>query len=439
MPPSPPNSNTNQGRHHHQHHHHPIIVERTLRTCEPCRRRKRQCNGVKPCTHCIESHIDCVYSVVSDVPRSVFTTSTARRLSSGSACETCRRRKTKCDGGSPCGFCASAGIDCINNSERRKRAMGIPATSGTNATYSAAATPSVAPPPDPDAIERIEDRLRRIEKLMTAFTPAANSPLATSTRPMLSSSPPPSSSSGRRMIRHHRHSVQGISVAKEQAELRTAYALKKRGGMSPPPSTYYDTNTSNNSNNVNSAIARYATPPNSGGKAQYNHQNHASSPSPPPSSLSPIMRQNSTTTQPITSSMFNLTLSPSSSTTSSTSNNSSMMIPPLTTPQSSMSAPPMAVPPQTQNHYQQQHAAEHQPTMPRGHYNTGGISSSSENEWKIATSTSMPSLMDQLSKRTFGTTPAFTFPPYPLTPSPQHQQQHPPPTISSPSSTTTIE
>lgn len=227
MPPSPPNSNTSQRRHHH-HHHHPIIVERTMRTCEPCRRRKRQCNGVKPCSQCAESHIDCVYGVVSDVPRSVFTTSTARRLSSGSACETCRRRKTKCDGGSPCGFCASAGIDCVNNSERRKRALGIP--TNTNAT-SSTAIPSVAPPPDPDAIDRIEDRLRRIEKLMTAFTPATNSPLAASARPILSSSssPPPPSSKGR-MIRHHRHSVQGISVAKEQAELRTAYALKKRGG-----------------------------------------------------------------------------------------------------------------------------------------------------------------------------------------------------------------
>lgn len=232
MPPSPPNSNnTAQGRHHHHHHHHhhPIIVERTIRTCEPCRRRKRQCNGIKPCTQCVESHIDCVYSVVSDVPRSVFTTSTARRLSSGSACETCRRRKTKCDGGSPCGFCASAGVECVNNSERRKRAMGIPTTTSANAT-SSAAIPSVAPPPDPDAIDRIEDRLRRIEKLMTAFTPAANSPLAASTRPIHCSSPPPPTSSGRRMIRHHRHSVQGISVTKEQAELRTAYALKKRGG-----------------------------------------------------------------------------------------------------------------------------------------------------------------------------------------------------------------
>lgn len=45
-------------------------------------------------------------------------------------------------------------------------------------------------------------------------------------------------------------------------------------------------------------------------------------------------------------------------------------------------------------------------------------------------------IIDQLSKRTFGTAPTFTFPPYPLTPSPHHPQQpSAPPTASSPSST----
>ncbi|SAM01627.1 hypothetical protein [Absidia glauca] len=44
-----------------------------------------------------------------------------RRLSSGSACETCRRRKTKCDGGQPCAFCASNRIECIHRPSRRKR------------------------------------------------------------------------------------------------------------------------------------------------------------------------------------------------------------------------------------------------------------------------------------------------------------------------------
>ncbi|KAI8067797.1 hypothetical protein BC940DRAFT_333366 [Gongronella butleri] len=45
-----------------------------------------------------------------------------RRLSSGSACETCRRRKTKCDGGQPCVFCATNGVDCVHRPSRRKRA-----------------------------------------------------------------------------------------------------------------------------------------------------------------------------------------------------------------------------------------------------------------------------------------------------------------------------
>lgn len=46
-----------------------------------------------------------------------------RRLSSGSACETCRRRKTKCDGGQPCAFCSSNNIECIHRPSRRKRSM----------------------------------------------------------------------------------------------------------------------------------------------------------------------------------------------------------------------------------------------------------------------------------------------------------------------------
>lgn len=203
MPPSPPSnrkiSSLPQSRN--------SLVERcsSIRACEPCKRRKRICNGQRPCSHCTESNIDCIYSVVSEHPRSVFTTSSARRLSSGSACETCRRRKTKCDGGSPCGFCSSNGIDCVNNSERRRRSMGPPAVTNPNET---------------EAMDRIEDRLRRIEKLMTAFTPSPLSQSSSSTQykeeiPQM------------HPIRQHRHSVQGISVAKEQAELRAAYANMK--------------------------------------------------------------------------------------------------------------------------------------------------------------------------------------------------------------------
>ncbi|KAI8381016.1 uncharacterized protein BYT42DRAFT_564942 [Radiomyces spectabilis] len=44
-----------------------------------------------------------------------------RRLSSGSACETCRKRKTKCDGGQPCAFCASNRIECIHRISKRKQ------------------------------------------------------------------------------------------------------------------------------------------------------------------------------------------------------------------------------------------------------------------------------------------------------------------------------
>lgn len=213
------------------------LIERcsTYRGCEPCKRRKRVCNGKRPCGNCNEAQLDCVYSVVSDHARSVFTTTNARRLSSGSACETCRRRKTKCDGGNPCAFCASAGIECINNSERRKRSLSHNNINLTTnmATLSASSTSSSGATSGSDhgtdAIDRIEDRLRRIEKLMTAFTP---SPLSQSTsfhtdgsttnsdntRKLSSPQPPLPSSLG---IRQHRHSVQGISVAKEQAALRS--------------------------------------------------------------------------------------------------------------------------------------------------------------------------------------------------------------------------
>lgn len=43
-----------------------------------------------------------------------------RRLSSGSACETCRRRKTKCDGGQPCAYCATNRIQCIHRPTKKR-------------------------------------------------------------------------------------------------------------------------------------------------------------------------------------------------------------------------------------------------------------------------------------------------------------------------------
>jgi hypothetical protein len=64
-------------------------------------------------------------------------------------------------------------------------------------------------------MDRIEDRLRRIERLMTAFTP---SPLSQQQQQQTSDS--------HKVIRPHRHSVQGINVAKEQTELGI---MKRRG------------------------------------------------------------------------------------------------------------------------------------------------------------------------------------------------------------------
>ncbi|KAI8583416.1 hypothetical protein K450DRAFT_297196 [Umbelopsis ramanniana AG] len=95
----------------------------SLQSCDLCKRKKVSCNGERPCTNCYNSN-ECKYSIerhrptllASSVPQS-------RRLSSGSACETCRRRKTKCDGQQPCNYCSTNGIECLNNSERRKRGL----------------------------------------------------------------------------------------------------------------------------------------------------------------------------------------------------------------------------------------------------------------------------------------------------------------------------
>lgn len=101
----------------------PRIDQTTLQSCDLCKRKKVPCSGEQPCTNCYNSN-ECKYTMerhrptllASSVPQS-------RRLSSGSACETCRRRKTKCDGQQPCNYCSTNGIECLNNSERRKRGL----------------------------------------------------------------------------------------------------------------------------------------------------------------------------------------------------------------------------------------------------------------------------------------------------------------------------
>lgn len=371
------------------------LVERcsSLKGCEPCKRRKRICNGQKPCTHCVDASHDCVYSVVSDHSRSVFSTSTARRLSSGSACETCRRRKTKCDGGSPCGFCASSGIECVNNSERRKRSIAA-ASSSSNSNLPS--TPSslssnsstIADVDDNEAIDRIEDRLRRIEKLMTAFSPSPLSQQAQFTNEIknikrvtagfrkLSSPhlPKPTSPSARQ----HRHSIQGLSTHASSSSSISS-AASERTAM------------------INKDKGSYHSPPNSNDSLNYhNFSGHVPSPSPP---LSPhSLRQQSQSqhaTNIVASTLLNLSLSPSSSTSSSsTTYQPSPMQPSESTPLSPLAGRPFLN------------------SMPKD--NESSVPPS--NEWKQATP--IPSLMDQLSRCTFVTTAmdytAVHYPIYPI-------------------------
>ncbi|KAG2192528.1 hypothetical protein INT47_006004 [Mucor saturninus] len=334
---SPPSSD--------KQHQQRMMIERcsTLKkACEQCRRRRRVCNSQRPCAHCTEENVDCVYSVVPDHSRSVFSTQAARRLSSGSACETCRRRKTKCDGGNPCNFCATNNIECVNHSEKRQQ------KSNQNTKQPV------------EAMDRIEDRLRRIERLMTAFTP---SPLSTHHES--------------HKVRPHRHSVQGINVSKEQVDIKrrgSPYSSSSRyGSLSPPPPP------------TAAAAAAAASTPVS------------------------IMRPSNSHTS-IAHSMLNLSISPSSSSSSCTNQ----------IPFTSTSTPsPTGVWPISPPH--SSGASHHLPSPPN--------SARSNNEWK--TSGTIPSLMDQLSKRTFATSAVdYTlthYPIYPLTPPPSQSRQTSPP------------
>lgn len=296
-----------------------MMIERcsTLKkACEQCRRRRRVCNSQRPCAHCTEENVDCVYSVVPDHSRSVFSTQAARRLSSGSACETCRRRKTKCDGGNPCNFCATNSIECVNHSEKRQQ------KSNQNTKQPV------------EAMDRIEDRLRRIERLMTAFTP---SPLSTHHES--------------HKVRPHRHSVQGINVSKEQVDI-------KRRGMFE-------------FNQASFILTFYLGSPYSS-SSRYG----SLSPPPPPASTPVSIMRPSNSHTSIAHSMLNLSISPSSSSSSCTNQ----------VPFTSTSTPsptgvwPISPPNST--------GPSHQLPSPPN-------SSRSNNEWK--TSGTIPSLMGKLT------------------------------------------
>ncbi|KAI8369910.1 hypothetical protein EDC96DRAFT_440524 [Choanephora cucurbitarum] len=207
-------------------------------SCEQCRRQNRICNSQRPCSQCFEANQHCVYSVISDQSRSVFSTLTARRVSSGSACETCRRRKTKCDDGYPCNFCATNNLKCVNHSERRLLAKQQQQQQQQQQQHMRTQQKPI------ETMDRIEDRLSRIERLMTVFTP---SPLSSS-----------ATTSSHKMVRPHRHSVQGINVAKEQAEMNM---MKRRGspysfsnpryGSLSPSSTHTATDIINDTERAN--------------------------------------------------------------------------------------------------------------------------------------------------------------------------------------------
>ncbi|GAN08832.1 hypothetical protein MAM1_0226d08349 [Mucor ambiguus] len=385
------------------------------KSCEQCRKRRRVCNSERPCAHCKEANQDCVYSVVTDHSRGVFSTQAARRLSSGSACETCRRRKTKCDGASPCNFCATNNIDCVNNSERRHVNKHHGSGKSTITGVSTAAAPG-------EAMDRIEDRLRRIERLMTAFTP---SPLSTSSS-LITNDPHHIKTGGSHKVRPCRHSVQGINVAKEQLELKSKYEIKRRaspyssstryGSLSPPP--------------------------------------HPSTPPPPPlpptssTTTSPvsIMRPSNSQTS-IAHSMLNLSISPSSSSTMSSGLTVNQPYPlastssPSISTQSSVSMWPLSPPTSSGStskrheldkflmEQQLQQQQQHLPSPPNSARSTSSLKQQHDhnNEWK--TSGAIPSLMDQLSKRTFATSAVdYTithYPIYPLTPPPSQSRTSP--------------
>lgn len=385
MPPnSPPVSENNKQQQQR------MMIERcsTLKkACEQCRRRRRVCNSQRPCAHCIEQNQDCVYSVVSDHSRSVFSTQAARRLSSGSACETCRRRKTKCDGGNPCNFCATNNIECVNHSERRHSKNNNHNNNNNNTKQ-----------PPVEAMDRIEDRLRRIERLMTAFTP---SPLSSS-----STTHAEQHTTSSHKVRPYRHSVQGINVAKEQSELGMKYDVKKRRG-----SPY--------SNTSSTAGMRYGS----------------LSPPPAPSSTPVSIMRPSNSHTSIAHSMLNLSISPSSSSSSSTTNNNTTTNNNIPFTSTSTPSPngmwPVSPPSSGGKTRDPKLFMDQLPSPPNS--NNSSVRYESNTEWK--TSGTIPSLMDQLSKRTFATSAVdYTvthYPIYPLTPPPsQSRHTSPPPATS---------
>ncbi|KAI9244338.1 hypothetical protein BY458DRAFT_529724 [Sporodiniella umbellata] len=163
-----------------------LIKINSKRACEPCKGKRYSCDSQSSCLQCTEFSKE---EHAQERTRSTFPVQELKRLSS--ACETCRKRKTKCDGGSPCAFCIVNRVECVYS---EKKAYGKPE----------------------EAIDRIEDRLQRIEKLMAAFSPSYFNQVE-----------------GHR-VRPHRHSVQGVNSAREKKDLLDRKARGYRSFSSIP-------------------------------------------------------------------------------------------------------------------------------------------------------------------------------------------------------------
>ncbi|ORX61483.1 hypothetical protein DM01DRAFT_1299456 [Hesseltinella vesiculosa] len=293
----------------------------SLRSCDYCKRKKKMCNGLQPCSLCQVEGFDCQYVMAMEHspdkeprplthPRSnaiIVTNNPARRLSSGSACETCRRRKTKCDGGSPCAYCAANQIPCVNHFEQRRKRTSLQPTppphtpsdpsllkKKPSSTLSDPKPSSL--PHDHGTIDRIQDRLSRIEHLMTAFSSSSSihSPAVSASSSTSSFSHPLHPIDSSSFVRPQRHSVQGISAKREHLH------LARRAMSSSPP--YLIRPTMNTQPDSTDNTTGYMTPPNSGGKKKHlptdfsapppclasSPISHASSAGTPPDSYAPM-------------------------------------------------------------------------------------------------------------------------------------------------------
>jgi len=87
-----------------------------LKRCARCAQIKQACDGLSPCTRCSRLSVPCVpkasaidaQDLLSDQPK---TKARIRRAHSG--CNTCKKRRKKCDEGKPkCGDCRRLCLPC---------------------------------------------------------------------------------------------------------------------------------------------------------------------------------------------------------------------------------------------------------------------------------------------------------------------------------------